>query len=160
MPGMPHMLRRRAVRSLLDGRPGRGFEGGSEATTAEISTAEVSSAPVAATPVSPAPVAAVPPVSEAFVRGAAHIRVVVVEGLEDQECREPVGPEKAVAGVLELVLVLPESLALVGIHQVFVGFGALETRLELLELLLALPPLAIRLRRGRLEGAWRLHGLL
>src|SRR5918998_6047294 len=110
MPGMLHGLPPRDVRSRLEGRSGRGFGSDSEATAAEIPTAEVSS-----TPVSSAPVAAGPPVpfSNAFPRDAAHVHVVVVESLEDQEGREPVGPEKAVAGVLELVLVLPETLALV-----------------------------------------------
>jgi hypothetical protein len=51
----------------------------------------------------------------------AHVGVVVVEGLEEQERGEPVAAEKAVAGAAELVPVLPEPLPLVGVHEVFVG---------------------------------------
>lgn len=71
----------------------------------EISSAKVPAAPIAATPISTTPVSA--GISGLERRRIAHVHVVVVEGLEDKEGGEPISAEETVAGVLQLVLVLP-----------------------------------------------------
>src|ERR687894_98966 len=110
----------------------------------EVSAAEIPAAEISATKAPAAPVVA------GEGGGVAHVSVVGVEGLEEQERGQPVAPEEAVAGVAELVLVLPEALALVGVHEVLVGLRLREAGLELVQLLLALPLPAVGLGDGPL----------
>src|SRR5215212_5084591 len=138
---------------LLDGqtlyRLRQGAAPGSEAPAAEIAAAEIPTTEVA--PIATAPVA------RREGCGVSHVHVVVVQGLEDQESGEPVAPEEAAPGVIELSFVVPELAALARAHPVPVGFCLLQTGLEFLEFLLPLAPAAVGLCRGGLELAGSPH---
>src|SRR5919107_1495244 len=69
-----------------------------EAPAPEVPTPEASAAEIPAAPV-PAPEVSATPVVAGEARRVAHVGVVGVEGLEEQECWEPVAAEEAVAGV-------------------------------------------------------------
>src|ERR671912_484046 len=97
--------------------------------------------PTAATEVSAAPIAATE-VSAGKGGRIAHVHVVVVQGLEEQQRGDPVSPEETVAGIPQLVLVFPEPLPLVGVHEVLVRLRLRQAGFEFLELLLPLSFLA------------------